>query len=83
MAINAVLPHLAISLVKRSYSPGTGTGMLFNLPLGVLLMQWQLSAHATSHAEVWRDAVLYALLLTAGAFGSLYGAHAIYAARKR
>ena len=30
MAINAVLPHLVISLVKHSYMPGTGTGMLFN-----------------------------------------------------
>jgi hypothetical protein len=34
MAINAVLPHLVISIVKRSYSPGTGTGLLLNLPLG-------------------------------------------------
>lgn len=82
MAINAVLPHFVISLVKRSYSPGTGTGMLFNLPLGVLLIRGQLSAHATSHAEVWREAVLYALLLAVGGFGSLYGAHAIFAARK-
>jgi hypothetical protein len=80
MAINAVLPHLVISLVKHSYMPGTG--MLFNLPLGVLLIHGQLSAHATSHAEVWRDAVLYALLLAVGAFGSLHGAHAILAARK-
>jgi Na+(H+)/acetate symporter ActP len=82
MAINAVLPHLVISLVKHSYSPGAGTGMLFNLPLGVLLIHGQLSAHAISPAEVWREAVLYALLLAVGAFGSLYGAHAILAARK-
>ena len=82
MAINAVLPHLVISLVKHSYMPGAGTGMLFNLPLGVLLIHGQLSAHATSHSEVWRDAVLYALLLAVGAFGSLHGAHAILAARK-
>jgi len=82
MAINAVLPHFVISLVKHSYSPGTGTGMLFNLPLGALLIHGQLSAHATSYAEVWRDAVLYALLLAVGVFGSLYGAHAILAARK-
>jgi hypothetical protein len=82
MAINAVLPHFVISLVKHSYSPGVGTGMLFNLPLGVLLIRAQLSAHAISHAEVWRDAELYALLLAIGAFGSLYGAHAILAARK-
>ncbi len=82
MAINAVLPHFVISLVKHSYSPGAGTGMLFNLPLGMLLIHGQLSAHAISPAEVWREAVLYALLLAVGAFGSLYGAHAILAARK-
>jgi hypothetical protein len=82
MAINAVAPHFVISLVKHSYSPGTGTGMLFNLPLGVLLIHGQLSAHAISRAEVWREAVPYALLLAVGAFGSLYGAHAIWAARK-
>jgi Na+(H+)/acetate symporter ActP len=82
MAINAVLPHFVISLVKHSYSPGAGTGMLFNLPLGMLLIHGQLSAHAISPAEVWREPVLYAPLLAVGAFGSLYGAHAILAARK-
>lgn len=82
MAINAVLPHFVISLVKHSYSPGTGTGMLFNLPLGVLLIRAQLSAHASSPVDVWKQAVLYALLLAAIAFGSLYGAHAITAARR-
>src|ERR1019366_9507876 len=78
MAINAVLPHFMISLVKHSYSPGVGTGMLFNLPLGVLLIHEQLSDRSISPVEFWRAAVLYALLLAAGAFGSLYGAHAIF-----
>jgi hypothetical protein len=82
MAINAVLPHFTISLVKHSYSPGVGTGMLFNLPLGVLLIHEQLSERAVSPVEVWRPAILYALLGTVVAFGSLYGAHAILAARK-
>ena len=82
MAINAVLPHFVISLVKHSYSPGVGTGMLFNLPLGVLLIHEQLNDLAISPVEFWRAAVLYALLLAVGALGSLYGAHAIFAARK-
>ena len=82
MAINAVLPHLAISLVKHSYSPGAGTGMLFNLPLSVLLIHEQLSDRAVSPVEFWKAAVLWALVLAAGAFGSLYGAHAIFSARK-
>jgi hypothetical protein len=56
--------------------------MLFNLPLGSVLVHAQLIAHPTSRAEVWRESVLYALLLAVGAFGGLYGAHAISAARK-
>ena len=82
VAINAVFPHFVLTLLKRSYCPGTATGMLFNLPLGVLLIRAQLSAVTTSHASVWRDAFLYALLLAIGTFGCLYGAHAILAARR-
>jgi hypothetical protein len=82
LAINALFPHFALCLIKHSYSPGTGTGMLLNLPLGVLLIREHLSAVTTSHTQVWRDAVLYALLLAVGTFGCLYGAHAVLAARK-
>ena len=82
MAINAVLPHFMISLIKHSYSPGVGTGMLFNLPLGVLLIHEQLNNHAISPVEFWRAAVLYALLLAVGTMASLYAARAILAARK-
>lgn len=82
MAVNALLPHLVISAVKRSYSPGTGTGMLFNLPLGVWLIHEQLSAHVISAADLWRRAAPYGILMAVGAFGFLFGAHAI-AARKR
>ena len=82
MAINAVVPHLILSLIKHSYSPGTATGMLFNLPLGVLLIRGQLSAATTSHAGIWRDAFLYALLLAVSTLGCLYGAHAVLAARR-
>jgi len=82
MAINAVLPHFIISLATHSYSPGSGTGMLLNLPLGLSLIHEQLNGDAISPVAFWRAAILYALLLTAGAFGGLYAAHAIFAARK-
>lgn len=39
MAANAVLPHLAATLVLRRYMPGTATGLLLNLPLGVVLLR--------------------------------------------
>ena len=82
MAINAVLPHLVISLVKHSYLPGLGTGMLFNLPLGMLLIHQQLSAGVISPENIWRLAVPDAVLFIIGAFGSLFGAHAILARKQ-
>jgi hypothetical protein len=82
MAVNAVLPHLAISLATRSYSPGAGTGMLLNLPLGVALIHAQLGVPAISRVDFWREAVVYAVLLAVGGFGGLYGAHAILGARR-
>lgn len=82
VAINAVFPHAALSLIRHSYSPGTATGMLFNLPLGVSLIRQQLSAASGAHAHIWRNTVLYALLLAIGTFGCLFGAHAIIARRK-
>jgi len=82
MAVNAEVPHLPISLIKHSYSPGTGTGMLFNLPLGVLLIRAQLGTNTSSPVDVWREAVQYALLLAGGTFGSLYVAHAISAVKR-
>ena len=34
MVLNVFIPHVAASIVLRSYAPGTGTALLFNLPLG-------------------------------------------------
>jgi len=38
MAANAVVPHALASVVRREYMPGTATGVLLNLPLGVVLL---------------------------------------------
>lgn len=82
MAVNALLPHLGLSLVKHSYSPGTATAVLFNLPLGALLIYEQLSSGTTSPAYFWRNSIMYALFLAGGTLGLVYGAHAMVAARK-
>jgi hypothetical protein len=44
IVINAVLPHLALTLITRSYMPGTLTGMLLNLPIGTWLLRSMLRA---------------------------------------
>jgi uncharacterized membrane protein len=38
MALNVFIPHVAATVALRSYAPGTATGLLFNLPLGSLLV---------------------------------------------
>ncbi|HXX14252.1 MAG TPA: HXXEE domain-containing protein [Candidatus Eremiobacteraceae bacterium] len=75
MAVNAVIPHLVWTVATRSYSPGTGTGMLLNLPLGTWLIHKQWSAHMLTN--IWRQAVPFSMLLVIGAFAILFGAHAI------
>lgn len=39
MMVNAFLPHLALSLRRRSYMPGLGTAFALVLPSGLLLWQ--------------------------------------------
>ena len=38
MAVNAFVPHLAATVALRRYAPGTATGLLLNLPIGVALI---------------------------------------------
>jgi hypothetical protein len=38
MAANAFVPHLAATVALRRYAPGTATGVLLNLPIGVGLI---------------------------------------------
>ena len=78
MAVNAFFPHLAVSIAKRSYCPGTATGLLLNLPLGVLVVREQLVQTAVPANEFWRQTLLYAVLLAVFAFGSLFGCHKLF-----
>jgi Na+(H+)/acetate symporter ActP len=83
MAVNAVVPHVALSLATRSYSPGTATGMLLNLPLGGLLLCALFSSGALTWAGFWGGSLLYALALGAGAIGSVQLAHSALASARR
>lgn len=39
MAINTIVPHLALSLAMRLYAPGTATGLLLVLPAALMLLR--------------------------------------------
>jgi hypothetical protein len=36
MSINSVFPHLTLTIKHRKYAPGTLTGTLLNLPVGII-----------------------------------------------
>lgn len=38
MMVNAVMPHLAATMLTRRYAPGTLTAILLNLPVGLYLV---------------------------------------------
>lgn len=39
MILNIILPHLAATIDQRRYAPGLATGLLLNLPAGLLLLR--------------------------------------------
>lgn len=38
MVINAVFPHLLATIVLKSYAPGTITGLMLNVPVGLYIL---------------------------------------------
>lgn len=78
MSFNAVVPHLALTLQSRSYSPGTATGILLNLPLGIWLIDRLVAGGWLVGQAVWRHSSLYAVALGLSALGGVYIAHALY-----
>ena len=42
MCLNSVFPHFVATLVLRKYAPGTLTGLLLNLPIGLTVIMKSL-----------------------------------------
>jgi hypothetical protein len=71
MAANALFQHLPLSLLKRSYMPGTATGLLLNLPLGLSLLD--------GHSADWPVILGYAIGFGVLSFAGLALAHILVA----
>jgi hypothetical protein len=78
MAINAFVPHLMASAIKRSYSPGTATAVFLNLPLAVMVIGVESKSGLASPVSFWLETVGYAALLGVVSLGSLYAMHAVF-----
>jgi hypothetical protein len=54
MTLNAIIPHLALTIVMRRYMPGTATALLLNLPFGILYLRLSLMRqHVSLHTFFW------------------------------
>jgi hypothetical protein len=65
MVANALVPHLAATALTRSYVPGTATAVLFNAPIGTLLLRRLLAAGNVDLRRMSWSAPLVALVLLA------------------
>ena len=65
MAANAFVPHIIASIATRSYMPGTATGALFNLPVGILLLLHAIEQGFVQSTKLVWFAPMVALLLAA------------------
>lgn len=48
MSLNAIFPHFIASIVLKKYSPGTITGCLLNLPIGLYIVFIKHQEHITN-----------------------------------
>lgn len=48
MSMNAIFPHLIASIALKSYAPGTVTGFLLNLPIGLYIVFIKNQEHITN-----------------------------------
>jgi hypothetical protein len=54
MLLNAIAPHLLLTLSQRRYMPGTATGFAFNVPLGAIYLHKSLlQNHIRAHTFFW------------------------------
>lgn len=61
IAINAIVPHLAMTLFMRVYVPGTATGLLLALPAATLLVRAGFEEERIAWSTFWWAAPATAL----------------------
>ena len=52
MMLNSLFPHLAATIVLKRYAPGTATGLLLNIPAGVIIIREAMHAGAITWPEL-------------------------------
>ena len=62
MAFNSIFPHLIATIALRKYAPGTFTGLLLNLPIGLYIVFVQYGETLVPYKLLFGFAVITALV---------------------
>ncbi|MCX8129657.1 MAG: HXXEE domain-containing protein [Clostridia bacterium] len=65
MILNAVMPHLAASIVLKRYAPGTVTGVFLNIPVNSLIITYSISKGLIDLTVVVISTLITGILLIA------------------
>ncbi|WP_172195021.1 HXXEE domain-containing protein [Saccharibacillus qingshengii] len=57
MIVNAIFPHLIVTLLTKKYAPGLLSGLLLNLPIN----SWVICRMFADHSITWKELVLSTL----------------------
>ena len=63
MVLNAVFPHLASTIVLRSYCPGLSTGLALNIPVGLFVLCTDISGRSDALRVLGATVVITAVVL--------------------
>ena len=59
MALNAIFPHLLVTILMKAYAPGLMTGMLLNVPINCLIL-YELSQRGVLS---WQELLLSTIVV--------------------
>ncbi|MGG3890775.1 HXXEE domain-containing protein [Metabacillus fastidiosus] len=63
MIINAIFPHLLLTIIMRKYAPGLATGILLNIPISSFIIQYMLANDMLSIKELIISTVVVGAVL--------------------
>ncbi|WP_094607103.1 hypothetical protein SPSIL_030210 [Sporomusa silvacetica DSM 10669] len=65
MSINSIFPHLLATIVLKRYAPGTLTGLLLNLPIGIAIFINSLETGMQLHLIIISGVIITVLSIAA------------------
>ena len=64
MCLNAIFPHFIAMLILKRYSPGTITGILLNIPIGIYIIFLKYNESLNNY-KLWLGFIIFSIVALA------------------